>query len=130
MAFAADKINARKKKTYASKEEEKQAKMEKARTMKKNELKQYARKFNKNSGNDQTMIEIATQMSTVNTASVSEQDKTNILRLYTEVLGCKDSSELLNMSAKQLQAPLKPESLLERFAAREANNLKGNKDFL
>jgi hypothetical protein len=34
------------------------------------------------------------------------------------------------MTAKELQAPLKPESLLERFAAREANNLKGHKDFV
>lgn len=66
-------------------------------------------------------------MNTNHTAKISEQDKTAIIKLYQEILGVKDVSKL---SAKELQGPLKPDSLLERFAAREANNLKGHKDFL
>jgi hypothetical protein len=42
-------------------------KEDKQRNLKKNELKSFARNFAKNSGNDQTMIEIATQMNTANT---------------------------------------------------------------
>jgi hypothetical protein len=40
------------------------------------------------------------------------------------------TEEVGKLNAKELMAPLKPVSLLERFAARKANNLGGHKDFL
>lgn len=104
--------------TIESKKKEEQV------SLKRNDLRQFSKQLN---GGDQAVMEVAQGISSAYTKAISEQDKNAIIKLYQEILNCKDVSK---QSAKDLHSPLLPTSLLEKFAARKANNFGGHKDFL
>lgn len=58
---------------------------------------------------------------------MTELECQNVRDLYMEVTECNDLSAL---SLDDLMTVLKPESLHERFAARKANQVGHNKEFL
>ena len=72
-------------------------------------------------------MEVAQGLSNAHTKKISEADQREIRSLFMEILGTKD---LASVDVKQLHAALQPESLLERFAARNANKIGPTKDFL
>jgi hypothetical protein len=73
-------------------------------------------------------MEVAQGISNAATKKISENDQREIRGLFSEILGTKD---LQSCDVKELHAALQPDSLLERFAARNANKLNGpTKDFL
>lgn len=76
------------------------------------------------------MIEVATNCNTANTKKVAEHDKNSIVKLFCAVLEVKDQATLIKLGAGEMSKALKPDSLLERFAARKDANFKGEKEFL
>jgi solute carrier family 8 (sodium/calcium exchanger) len=123
LAFAADRCFAAHLERSENKEQAEEKAAAELMAAKRHELRQFAKTL----GGDRAVIEVAQGISSTFTNEVSEQDKNGIIRLYREILG---TDNLAKVSAKELHAPLQPASLLERFAARKANNLGGHKDFL
>lgn len=58
---------------------------------------------------------------------VQDKEQREIIDLYQQILETNDISKV---SVRQLDELLQPEALLERFAARKANAISQNKDFL
>ena len=124
LAFIADRVFASYLKENEDKETREAKKIAEAMNIKRNELRQFSKNL---PGGDQAVMEVAQGINSPLTSAISEPDKSAIIKLYQDILGVKDTKVL---SAKDLIAPLKQVSLLERFAARKANNLGGHKDFL
>lgn len=72
-------------------------------------------------------MEIAQGLSNAQTKKISENDQREIRGLFQQILDTKD---LQSVDVKDLHSCLQPDSLLERFAARNANKLGTTKDFL
>ena len=60
---------------------------------------------------------------------ISDQEKTDVQRLYAELLCC-DRNDLKSTNIKTLLDILTPDSLLERFAARKAAGVAAGRDFV
>lgn len=58
---------------------------------------------------------------------VPDKDKFEIIECYKTVL---EVNELANIDVRTLSETLQPDSLLERFAAKKANKVGGDKDFV
>ena len=72
-------------------------------------------------------MEVAQGLNNSHTKKISENEQREIKSLFMEILGTKD---LQSVDVKDLHSALQPDSLLERFAARNANKIGPTKDFL
>jgi hypothetical protein len=72
-------------------------------------------------------MEVAQGLNNSHTKKISENEQREIKSLFMEILGTRD---LQSVDVKDLHSALQPDSLLERFAARNANKIGPTKDFL
>lgn len=66
-------------------------------------------------------------MKIVDTKKIKESEQREIKELFQEILKTND---LQKFNIKELVKVLEPDTLLERFAARKANQVGANKDFI
>jgi solute carrier family 8 (sodium/calcium exchanger) len=123
LAFLADRAFAAHLEKQKSAEDKEREQAEENLKIKKNQLRQLA----KIKGGDQTIMEVAQGIINNNTKKISENEQREIKSLFMEILGTKD---LGSVDVKELHSALQPDSLLERFAARNANKIGPTKDFL
>ena len=129
MAFSADRWNAMQMKKNETEADKKRAAEQLEKKKMKKELTQFVTNF-ASIGGEQTVIEVATNCNTANTKKVNDQDKNSIIKLFCAILEVKDQAALIKLGAGEMSKALKPDSLLERFAARKDANFKGEKEFL
>lgn len=123
LAFAADRAFAKHLEKLKTEEDKLKEEKEEGLKMKKNHLRHMA----KTKGGEQVIMQVAQGLSNPATKKISENDQREIRSLFTEILGTND---LASVDVKDLYQALQPDSLLERFAARNANKLGPTKDFL
>jgi len=122
IAFMADKYNEHRVNKAQTEGDVLLRQKEDEKKHKKNLLRHYAKQHGQG-----MILEIAQGMKNIDSKKIKESEQREIRELFLDVLECKSLSDL---SIKDLMKVLEPDTLLERFAARKANQLGATKDFV
>jgi len=122
LAFAFDKLQQNKDKNKMSDEEIKETNRRDELKIKKSTLRHLASVHS-----EKAILAIARGIHDSTTETISSEEERNIIETFKEVL---QKSDLSDCNVNELLSILQPESLLERFAAKKANKIGNNNEFL
>mmetsp|Transcript_3246 Transcript_3246/g.4940 ORF Transcript_3246/g.4940 Transcript_3246/m.4940 type:complete len:281 (-) Transcript_3246:75-917(-) len=125
LAFAADRFNAYQVGKGQSEDDREEIKRKEEHKYKKNQLRNFMRQYTQT-----LIIEVAQGIQSSETKKIKDSEQRDIKDLFVDLLEIKDYQELAAQSIKDLVKALEPDTLLERFAARKANHIGANKDFI